>query len=83
MKLTITMIKNRLRSLFINTARIIASYALRPFKTCYLVFELERRTDICTTLRPAPHEYYYIDVHDKHHSEIHDEGPATIMVIED
>lgn len=85
----ITMMKKRLRSFFINAARIIASILLRPFKTCYLVFELERRTDLCQTYFLQPDGKYELSEVRPYLSGVaantlfKQEGPAVVLVVVD
>ena len=79
----ITMMKNRSRNFFINAARFKSKLLLKFVKTCDLVFELERRKDVCTTIYVEPHQFYYIDVNNEQHAEIYSEGPAVILVVED
>ena len=82
-ELMITMLKNRSRNFFIKTARFKSKILLKLFKTCDLVAELERRTDVCTTVYIEPHRYFYLDANNEKHVEIHDEGPAVILVVVD
>ena len=79
----ITMMKNRSRNFFIKTARFKSKILLKLFKTCDLVAELERRTDVCTTVYIEPRKYFYLDANNEKHVEIHDEGPAVILVVVD
>lgn len=46
---------------------------LKDIKTCYLVEELKKRTDVVTAIDLGPHEDYRMDI----------EGPAVILTIID
>jgi len=82
-ELTITMMKNRSRNLFIKTARFKNKLLLKFFKTCDLVSELERRKDVCTTIYIEPHVFYYLAANNDRPVEIYDEGPAVILTVID
>lgn len=82
-ELMITMLKNRSRNFFIKTARFKSKLLLKLFKTCDLVAELERRTDVCTTVYIEPHVFYYLAANNDRPVEIYDEGPAVILTVVD
>lgn len=85
----ITMMRKRSRNFFIKTSRLIASILLRPFKTCYLVAELERRTDLCNAYYLLPDGKYELSEIRPYSTGVavstvfKQKGPAVVLVVVD